>query len=333
VKYLALFIFLLCSFYSPPKAMRAYHLQGQAQGTSWHIVYYAADSLFTQAAADSLFNQVDSSLSLYKPYSLVNAFNRSARGLAGDKHLRQVVSKALEVHARSEKAFDITVWPLVNAWGFGHQKITALPDSNDVRKLMPCTGSQYLQLTKDSIIKLKPCLQLDVNGIAQGYTVDMLAQNLESNSIINYLVEVGGEMRIRGHKQPEGQLFRIGIESPSNSPFETAPIQKILALPGGALTTSGNYRRYYESDGKRIAHVLDPRTGFPVNNSLLSVTVLAPDAMTADAYDNAFMVLGPQQSMELIKRTPGLEAYFIYRTPGGQLADTATAGFYKLMQN
>ncbi|MBD0353377.1 MAG: FAD:protein FMN transferase, partial [Flavisolibacter sp.] len=171
------------------------------------------------------------------------------------------------------------------------------------------------------------------NGIAQGYTVDVLAALLEKKGIRNYLVEVGGEIRVKGHKQPGGEPFTVGIESPNINGLDPSPLQRTIHLEQGGLTTSGNYRNYYLSGNKRITHLFDPKTGFPVQNELISVTVWAQDAITADAYDNALMVLGLEKSFRLLTNTKNLEAYFIYQKKDGTISDTATTGFYKLINN
>jgi thiamine biosynthesis lipoprotein len=281
--------------------------------------------------ADSVFNSLDSSLSLYKPYSLINAFNRSSYELAIDQHLRQVVQRSLEVYASTGGAFDIAIWPLVTAWGFGLQKISVAPDSAQIAAIMPCIGSDKLRLTGNVLHKHLPCLQLDVNGIAQGYSVDVLAGCLEHCGISNYLVEVGGEIRVKG-KKPGNERMKIGIEAPGE-PLEGSLVKRIISLDSGAITTSGSYRKFYQSNGKRITHLLDPRTGFSIQNELVSVTVVAKDAITADAYDNALMVMGLEQALRFVNTHKQLDAYFIYRTKQGGISDTATAGFYKIMQN
>lgn len=313
--------------------MRAFHLSGNAQGTTFNITYYAPDSLFTLGEADSIFNRIDSSLSLYKPYSLINTFNNADSSVEMDFHLQQVVKRSLQVHATTQGAFDITVWPLVTAWGFGLTKIEDIPDSQAIAKLMPCIGSDKLIVNEKQLTKKIPCLQIDVNGIAQGYTVDVVAAFIESKGITNYLVEVGGEIRVHGRKQPGNQPMKIGIESPGDDSFLPAIIKKIISIDSGAITTSGNYRKFYESKGKRFPHIIDPATGFTTQNELISVTVFAKDAITADAYDNALMVMGLQKALRFASKNKEIEALFIYRDRQGNVLDTATAGFYTIMQN
>ena len=177
-----------------------------------------------------------------------------------------------------------------------------------------------------------PCVQLDVNGIAQGYSVDLLAALLEKKGVENFMVELGGEIRVKGRKQPSGQKMAIAVEAPGDNEFEQGPARKIIYLDKGAVTTSGSYHQFYKSGSKKITHLLDPKTGYTVSNELISVTVWAKDAITADAYDNSFMVMGLKKSIEWINNYGGVEAFFIYKNPDGTIADTATKGFYKLLK-
>ncbi|MCR6720835.1 MAG: FAD:protein FMN transferase [Chitinophagaceae bacterium] len=175
-------------------------------------------------------------------------------------------------------------------------------------------------------------MQIDPNGIAQGYSVDLLASLLESCGIQNYMVEVGGELRVKGRKLPSNERMLIGIESPGDDPMDPV-INQVIALENGAITTSGNYRRYQESNGTRFTHLLDPRTGYSLNNELISVTVVAPDAITADAYDNALMAMGLKKALEFVEARPELAAYFIYKRSDGEIADSASSRFKPLLVN
>ena len=307
-------------------------LHGFAQGTTWHITYYATDTIITKKQVDSILMVIDSSLSIYKSYSRIVAFNNSDSGIAIDKHFHQVVEKSLDTYYQTKGLFDITVFPLVEVWGFGAKPFQGIPDSATIRTLLSCVSSQYLKLKKSRLSKSKPCVKIDVNGIAQGYSVDVIADFFERNKIRNYIVELGGEIRVHGKKQPENESFTIGIEAPFENESEPSLIQKILVLDGGAITTSGNYRKYYESKGRKISHIIDPRTGYSSQNELISVTVYAKNALTADAYDNALMVMGLQKALQFVERRKNLAAYFIYHQPNGIVADTASRRFYKLIK-
>lgn len=308
-----------------------FHFTGAAQGTTYHITYYAADSTITKKQFDSIFTSLDSSLSIYKPYSIISRFNDAPDRVVMDKHLKTIVEKSFSIYRETKGISDITVYPLVRAWGFGTMKPTALPDSATIQSILPCVGTNKIFIDHDMLVKTMPCVKIDVNGIGQGYTVDVIADFLEVNSIQNYLVEVGGELRIKGNKQPGNILFSVGIESPNENNFdEQEPvIKKIIKVQKGAVTTSGNYRRYYESNGKIISHLISPKTGYPLQNELISVTVLARDAITADGFDNALMGMGLKNAFSFLKKHKRMEAHFIYHTSDGAVCDTATKGFYK----
>lgn len=316
--------------YRPPE-LRRFYISGRAQGTTYHITYYASDSLLTQSMIDSIFDQVDSSLSLYKPYSLVNKFNASAGAVQMDQHMRKVVKAALETSRITNGIFDMTVFPLTSAWGFGPAGEQPLPDSATVRNLLTCIGSDKIRIKGNWLYKTKPCVQLDPNGIAQGYAVDLVAGRLETLRIHHYLVELGGELRVKGRKQPAGQKMSIGIEAPGENDFEPV-MEQVIYLDKGAVTTSGNYRRYHETNGKRRSHLLDPRSGYPISNELISVTIVAPDAMTADALDNALMGMGLQQALRFIEKRPALAAHFIYHRADGSVTDTMSSRFKRLLK-
>ncbi len=307
-------------------------IDGYAQGTTYHITYYSEDSIVTRWQVDSILNKIDSSLSLYKPYSLINQFNNSTKGIYIDAHFMNVFHASMETYKATNGLFDITVEPLVSAWGFGAAKNTAMPDSATIKKLLTCIGSDNLSLKKDFLCKKKPCIKIDMNGIAQGYSVDVLANYLEQQGIKNYIVEVGGELRIKGRK-PGGEKMKIGIESPPGDDDESDIFEQIIELDSGAITTSGNYRKYYESGGKKISHLIDPRTGYSVQNEMISVTVYAKDATTADAFDNALMLMGRDSALHFVERRKDISAYIIYRKPDGSVADTAGTQFYKLMKH
>ena len=318
--------------YSLKFQVNKFQLKGKAQGTTWMITYYATDSLITHSQVDSILNQIDSSLSLYKPYSLINAFNRSATGLEVDKHFLTVIKKSIRTFNDTKGLFDITVQPLVRAWGFGNSNITHLPDSQTVNALMKSVGSNNILVRGNSVIKKIPCVTIDVNGIAQGYSVDVLADFLKSNKIKDFIVELGGEIRISGRRRPSGELMKIGIEAPADASSPNPYIQKIISVNCGAITTSGNYRKVYESDGKKINHIINPATGYPVNNDLISVTVYARDAITADAYDNALLLMGLKDALKFVEKHRKMSAHFIFRRNNGQVADTASSRFPKLIE-
>jgi thiamine biosynthesis lipoprotein len=331
MRYLCVLLVICTAFIHQP-AWRKIQISGKAQGTTYHITWYAQDSTIGQLQIDSILARIDTSLSIYNPLSIISRFNDSASFVIMDAHMRTVIEKSIDTYRQTGGIFDITVEPLVQAWGFGPKKITGLPDSATIRALKKCVGSNNLVLKRTTLYKLKPGVKIDVNGIAQGYSVDVVANYLEAHGIRNYLVEIGGEIRVKGNKQPGGEKMKIGIEAPGNNDFELTMISRIVAVDSGAITTSGSYRKFYESEGKKISHLIDPRTGYPSQNELISVTVFARDAITADAYDNALMVMGLKNAIQFVEKRKDMAAHFIYRTSKGAVADTASSRFYKLLQ-
>lgn len=310
--------------------MLNFRLSGYAQGTTYHISYFAQDSVVSVGDIDLVLAGIDSSLSLYKPYSTISRFNNSRSGSKIDDHLRKVFIKSAEVTQHTDGLFDITVQPLVHAWGFGAAPNAVLPDSASIQSVLKCVGAEKVQLRNNILLKTLPCVKIDMNGIAQGYSVDILADFLKSKNINDFMVELGGEIRVAGHKA-SGSLFTIGIETPYNSHLPDRPLQQILKLKSGAITTSGNYRNYQTSGAKRLSHIINPKTGFPEESELISVTVHAGDAITADAYDNALMLMGVKKALAFVENTDALAAYFIYRKKDGTIADTACTKFKELI--
>jgi thiamine biosynthesis lipoprotein len=328
------FIFFSFSLFQSPNtpAIRSFLISGTAQGTTYHITYYSTDSVVSKQQVDSILLVIDSSLSLYKPFSLVNQFNKSKTGIVVDEHLIKVVTKAMQTYRDTKGIFDITVYPFTEAWGFAAKRIDTLPSNATIDKLKRCVSSDKLYWQGKRLVKKNECVQLDPNGIAQGYSDDVIAAFLDKNGLTNYLVEIGGELRLRGRKQPGNSLMKIAIEVPGEDGWGISLSKKIISLEAGAITTSGSYRKYYESKGKKISHIIDARTGYPAQNELISVTVFAKDAITADAYDNALMVMGLKKALAFVEKRPDLAAHFIYYKKDGSVADTASTRFNKFFQ-
>ncbi|HTN09049.1 FAD:protein FMN transferase [Agriterribacter sp.] len=324
------FLFLVFRSYNGSHDFLKIQMNGMAQGTTWHITYYAKDSMVRKAQVDSILNRIDSSLSIYKPFSLISRFNASKKGIVIDDHFAAVAAKSIEAWQQSDGLFDITVQPLVQAWGFSAKPVKKYPDSAKVRTLLRSIGTDKIKLEGNRLIKTKPCITIDVDGIAQGYSVDVVADFLEQHHITDYIVEIGGEIRIKGRKKPGNEKMKIGIEAPGDYGFDAPVIQKIIAIDEGAVTTSGNYRKFHESNGEKFSHTIDTRTGYPTKNNLVSVTVFAKDAITADAYDNVLMTMGLEKALIFTEKREDIAAYFIYKTPSGTIADTASSRFYGL---
>lgn len=317
-----------CSIRKSPSYSQ-FQISGFAQGTSYQITYYASDAIISSRSIDRKFSELDSSLSIYKPYSLINKFNQSETGIELDEHLFKVVKRSLKIWKESDGVFDISILPIVEAWGFGVKRHSNQPSEKLIEQALSCSGSDKLHILGNKLIKDIPCLKIDVNGIAQGYSVDVLADYIESRGIQNYLIEIGGEIRVKGRKYPGNQIMRIGIEQPANDKNEEASFQKIIELKGGAITTSGNYRKYLQNGSKRLSHLMDPKTGRPLENEMISVTVRTSNAMSADGYDNVLIGMGIKKAFAFLKKRKGLEAYFIYQDIDGTVRDTASMGFFK----
>lgn len=309
---------------------REYNIHGFAQGTDYSVKYFAADSIITKSAVDSLLSVIDSSMSLYKPYSQISRFNASDNYLDLDPHFAAVMRKSFTVYRATKGKFDVTVAPLVQAWGFGPKRIEKFPDSSEVKRLLQCVGMNNLYLKGNRLTKTKPCIHVDLNGIAQGYSVDVLADHLKKKGITSFVVEIGGELRMNGPK-PDGSALRIGIEGPASTPNAEPVIRHIIAINNGAITTAGNYRKYLQKGGQKVAHLIDPITGYPLDNALISVTIYAKDAITADGYDSPIMAMNIQEALDFVKSKKGMEAYIIYHKKDGSVADTLTKGFKKMI--
>jgi len=325
-------ISLLISFFLKWDDQRQFTIHGYAQGTDYTVKYFAKDSSITKTEIDSILLVIDSSMSLYKPYSSICKFNSSGNGLTLDAHFRKVIRKSFEIHKTTSGKFDVTVAPLVQAWGFGAEAVQEFPDSAEVKKLLKSVGMKHLRLKGSFLQKDQADVRIDLNGIAQGYSVDVVADHLLKRGIRSFVVEIGGEIRMKGPK-PDGSPLRIGIEGPATADNPEPAIRHVVSINDGAITTSGNYRKFLQKGAKKIAHLIDPGTGYPLDNQMISVTVYAKDAITADGYDNALMAMTVKEALTFVDNKRGLEAYLIYHREDGKIADTLSRGFRKLITN
>jgi len=290
-------------------------IAGFAQGTSYHITYEMGDTIDLQPQVDSILQAFDRSLSSYDSLSVISKINRNEE-VVPDQLFIEVFNKSDEVFKASDGAFDITVMPLVNAWGFGPKSREAV-DSARIDSLLDFVGMEKVKLENGRIVKADPRVQLDVNALAQGYSVDIVTGFLDGLGLENYMVEIGGEIRTKG-KSPSGKNWRIGIDKPEfGNMIPGEELEAIVELSGKSLATSGNYRKYYEENGIKYTHSIDPKTGYPAKQSLLSATIVADDCMTADAYATVCMVAGLEKSKEILAKHPELEAFLIYGDDAG----------------
>lgn len=304
--------------------------KGEAQGTTYSITYEQPNGIDLQDKIEKRLHEFDLSLSTYVSQSVISRINRNEPTVQTDTDFEYMFKIARQVSEHTNGAFDITVGPLVKAWGFSfgnleHKKIP------DVKEILPFIGFKKVRIENHKLIKDDPRILIDANALAQGQSSDIIAKLLEDKGCKNYMVEIGGEIVCKG-KNPEGLNWRIGIDKPvDDSTSTTNEIQTILSVSNCALSTSGNYRKFYYLNGKKYAHEIDPRTGFPVVHNLLSATVIAPTCIQADAYATAFMVIGVDSSLKVCKSIPSTECYLIYTNKEGKNQVIYTEGFKKYL--
>ena len=288
--------------------------EGAVFGTFYHITYQSKTSF--KDSIEAQLKAVDQSLSMFNPTSTISRIN-SGESTQTDSLFRTVFRLAQQVSEATHGAFDITVAPLVNAWGFGF-KHGSLPDSAAVDSLRSLIGWQRVSLNPDGTLhRDDPRIILDCSAVAKGFGVDVVANYLRAQGIENYMVEIGGEVVVSG-VNPKGVPWHVGINSPVDDPESASTeLDTILSLTNRAMATSGNYRNFYTTDdGRRVAHTIDPATGYPVQHSILSATVLAPTCAMADAFATSFMVMGLDSARALLSRHPELSVYLIYDQHG-----------------
>lgn len=286
--------------------------QGNVFGTTYHIRYEATRDL--QSAIDSALQCFDNSLSMFNPHSVLSVINAN-RDTVTDESFEQMFMEAIRINELSHGAFDISVAPLVNYWGFGRRVAgDGYPSSvnhQTIDSILSFVGFDKVQLVDHRVIKTDPRVMLDAGAVAKGQSCDMVAEVLGELGCTNYLVEIGGEVVAHGHNV-QGQPWSIGISKPNlNNEGAQKDYQEILHLTDACLATSGNYRNFYYDGDVRRSHTIDPRTGYPVQHSLLSATVISSSCMRADALATSCMVLGVEDAMEMIKRAEDAACFFI----------------------
>ncbi|MBP5456685.1 MAG: FAD:protein FMN transferase [Paludibacteraceae bacterium] len=305
---------------------------GRVHGTMYKISYESPTGVSLTASLDSLFHAFDLSLSTFNDSSIISRINRNDTTVVVDDFFSSVFFTGMEVSKNTGGAFDMTVAPLVNAWGFGFKKKENVTPKL-IDSLLMHVGYEKVKLEQGRVIKSDPAVMLDAAAIAKGYSCDVVARYLEKQGVKNYMVDIGGEVVVRG-MNPQGKLWSIGIEKPvDDSTMLHQELQSVIYLNGWAVATSGNYRQFYHQGGKKYSHTINPHTGYPVNHNLLSATVVAPDCKTADAYATAFMVLGMEESLILVNCIPNMEGYFIYENEAGEMAVQYTEGFERYFHN
>lgn len=340
-------VFILLEGCQPGAKSDFFKFQGDTMGTTYHIAYIDVNEINYQQQIDSVLVVINQSLSTYienSTISLVNNFNiedSTSPDLKLDLHFLHVYEAAKAIYYHTEGAFDPTVMPLVNYWGFGYTDRDQIEriDSAVVDSLLSLVNFEGIRIkgfgedpNKGTIIKSDPRIRLDFSAIAKGYGVDEVGRFLIQNKVYDFFIEIGGEVLVHGNP-PNKRFWSIAIQYPD----EKAPINEAnfdtLNLYNVAMATSGNYRNFNIINGQKVAHTINPKTGYPEISNLLSVSVIANNCMDADAYATAFMVMGLEKAMEMAKTNDGLEAYFIYADSSGEAISVYTKGIEKMLSD
>ncbi len=331
VSRLVVALFAMITLYSCKNDGYEYQkVEGAAQGTTYVITYGSKGKLDFKRSADSIFNVIDHSMSLWDSTSIISNFNKNTSSQEVDEHFRNVLLKSYEVYQLSGGAFDPSVGPLTKAWSFIRKNDLPLPSDETIDSLKTLIGLEKISLEGHEVTKQVPAIQLDFNAIAQGYTVDVLAGHLEKLGVENYLIELGGELRAKGTNK-EGKVWSVGVEKPvDNETEEQNDLQLVIALDNKGVATSGNYRNFIQKEGAHLSHILNPETGRPVEENVVSVTVVAATGMEADAWGTAFLVLGKERSVALAQKL-GLEFQMV-SVVKNEFEVFQTEGFKKMIQ-
>lgn len=302
-------------------------IEGEAQGTTYSISYLSEEEKDYSKQIDSLLKAFDLSLSSWKENSIISRVNRNDSSVIADKFFKTVFERSMQIAEESGGAFDPTIAPIVNVWGFGF-KNKSKTDSATIDSLRKFVNYKNISLDESGKIHKQDLrMTLDFNAIAQGYSVDIVSEFLEGMRLDNYLVEIGGETRAKGKNQ-EGNYWRIGIDKPLEN-LEERDLEAVVSLQNKSLATSGNYRKFYVENGVKYSHTINPETGYPVRHSLLSATVVANDCISADGYATVFMVIGLEKTKIFLEKHKELDALLIFSDENGTLKIFSTDSLKK----
>ncbi len=323
---------LLLTLYSCNRKadLKPIKFEGEAQGTYYSIAYFDTENRNLQKEVDSILNAFDLVASVYVENSMVSKINRNEDVEVNEMFI-ELFNLSEEISKSTNGAFDVTIGPIINAWGFGSTKQDSISEEK-LNYLKTICGFEKIKIVNKRVVKDNPEMILNYNAIAQGFSVDILGRYFDSKGIENYLIDVGGEIIAKGTK-PNKELWKVGIEKPAENQYDERKLFSTIEISDRAITTSGNYRKFYIKDGVKISHTIDPETAHPVTHNLLSATVLAKTAGIADAYATAFMVMGKDKAIEFIKMHPEkkLSAYFIFSDETGTLKSFATDDLAKIV--
>ncbi|HAC15923.1 MAG TPA: hypothetical protein DCE78_08275 [Bacteroidetes bacterium] len=331
-----LFLLSLCTIVfiscTPASNERFIENTGRAQGSTYQIKYLSPDGTDFGNQFENIFAEIDRSMSTYVPTSLISMVNKGDTLVTVDSMFIEVLKRSLEIAEETNGSFDPTIGPIVRLWGFGFDEVRSDVTDEMVNEIKSKTG--YLNVSVSGLdVSLPAGFNLDFNAIAQGYTVDYLAEFLEKSGVERYMIEVGGEVRASGTNE-SGNVWKIGVDKPTEDIDQQDRFQFIITLEDASLATSGNYRKFWidEETGARYSHTIDPQTGYPARNELLSVSIVAPSAMDADAYATVCMVVGLSRCQDLLESKSDLEGYLIYDNGNGVWETSITEGFQLFIQ-
>ncbi len=323
----SILVFLFCIKLS--FCQEAIKIEGNAQGTTYHITYFDKQERDFSAEVETLLQDFDKSVSTYLPTSLISQINANKKNVIVDKYFIACFNKAKEIWKNTDGAFDPTVYPLVNAWGFGPGKKQKI-EKHKIDSILKFVGFNLIELKGNKVIKKDPRVALDFNAFAQGYSVDVIAEFLTSKGITAYMVEIGGEVYAKG-KKPDGDNWKVGIEKPMDNKENENPIKAIVRLENMAIATSGNYRRFLIEDGVKYAHHIDPKTGYPTKNNLLSASIFSGECISSDANATGILVMGLEKAKVFLEQHKELQAYLIYSDDQGHYQIYETPGLKTIL--
>jgi thiamine biosynthesis lipoprotein len=321
-----IFLIISCKSFSQNEP---FYFEGEAQGTTFHITYY--DSLERDFQLDvlTILDDFDQSLSTYVPNSIISRINQGEENVKVDKYFITCFNQAKEIWKSTKGNFDPTVYSLVNAWGFGPGKKQKI-EQKVIDSLLQFVGFELIELKGDHVVKKDPRVALDFNAFAQGYSVDVVSDFFKSKGVTSFIVEIGGEVYANG-RQANGKNWLIGIEQPYDNKETGNPLKEIIKVNYLAVATSGNNRRFFIEDGVKYAHHIDPKTGYPAKNTLLSASVFAEKCIVSDATATGLLVMGLEKAKKYLKKHKEIEAYLIYSDEQGNFQIFETTGFRKLV--
>lgn len=319
-------LFYSALFFAQQEPIR---IEGTAQGSTYHITYFDKKNRDLQPQIEKILQDFDLSVSTYLPNSIISRINSNQKKVKVDKYFIACFNKAKEVWKNTDGAFDPTVYPLVNAWGFGPGKKQKI-EKTKKDSILKFVGFDLITLKGNKVIKKDPRVSLDFNAFAQGYSVDVVSEFLNSKGINSYIVEIGGEVYAKG-KKPNNENWSIGIEQPIDNKISGNPLKAVVKLENIAIATSGNYRRFVIEDGIKYAHHIDPKTGYPTKNNLLSASVFSKECISSDANATGILVMGLEKAKLFLQLHTELQAYLIYSDDKGNYQVFQTPGLKDIL--